>query len=280
MGTMRPSVIETVFSFLLTSGLLFFSLNIQLNGQTAYKEVGVQNGGTISGIVQLDGKISAPESFPITKNPEHCGISKPSDRLVVGKNNGVRNAIISVEGIAEGKKFAPFTRPVLDQKKCEYFPHVQVLPLGSELDIVNSDEILHNVHAYAVHDNYRTVCNIAQPIKGQKTAVKHANLSKPALIFMTCDAGHPWMSAYVFVAEHPYYTITDGEGKFEISDIPPGSYKIKMWHEGVMITSREMEKGVVKKYYYEDPYVEIKEIVVLAGKKSSVKFEFSLRKQM
>ncbi len=48
-----------------------------------------------------------------------------------------------------------------------------------------------------------------------------------------CDAGHTWMSAYIWVSKHPYYAVTDKSGKFEIADVPPGTYKLKAWHEAL-----------------------------------------------
>jgi protocatechuate 3,4-dioxygenase beta subunit len=83
------------------------------------------------------------------------------------------------------------------------------------------------------------------------------------------------MTAYILFAEHPYYAITDSEGKYEIEDIPPGTYKVKMWHEGFQVTGTEMEKGTVKKYYFEEPYEILKTVVVPERASVTANFEFS-----
>lgn len=245
--------------------------------QSSYRVIEVMDGGTIRGIVTLDGTSPTVAQLPITKDNKSCGKKKQSPRLVIGKNKTVKNAIISIEGITQGKDFSHSNHFVLEQERCEYEPHILILPLGSNLEILNDDPILHNVHAYSDQTSSRSIFNIAQPIKGQRTTVKQNQLNTPGLIEATCDAGHPWMSGYIVVAEHPYLTLTDEAGRFELTNIPPGTYTLKMWHEGVAITNTQTENGKVKKYFYEAPYEESKEITVLPKETHTVDFEFSLR---
>jgi plastocyanin len=242
-----------------------------------YKEVDVSNGGTVRGVVRLVGNPSKARQLDITKDADYCGRRKASPRLCVGRKNGVQHAVVSLEGIEQGKMFRPGIKPVLDQRRCNYEPHVMVFPMGEQLEIVNSDPILHNVHAYDEKAESRTIFNIAQPIKGQRTLVKSTRMLKPGAVLTTCDAGHPWMSSYIVVAEHPYYAVTDADGNFTLENVPPGTYRIRMWHEGVEVTNTELENGKVKKYYYEDPYVVVKEVTVPAKGIATVDFDLSLR---
>ena len=248
-----------------------------LLAQPSYKEVDVKDGGTIRGTVRLSGDVPKVEKMEISKDNKQCGRAKPSPRLQVGKNNGVRYAIVSIEGLLEGKKMVSNTKLTLDQRKCVYEPHVMILPLGTLLEITNSDPILHNVHAYQAGATVRSVFNIAQPIKGQRTSIKPTLLNKLGLVLTTCDAGHPWMSGYIMVADHPYYAVTDENGSFLLDHVPPGIYKLKMWHEGVAITEKEMEKDKVKKYHYEEPYEMMKEVTVPPSGNVTVDFELVLR---
>src|SRR3989304_1079145 len=141
--------------------------------QAVYKEIDVKDGGTITGVVKLVGNPPSIAQFEITKDMDHCRTKKKFDRLIIGKNNGVKNAVVCIEGIAEGKQFPAQEKYTIDQRTCEYIPPVQVVPAGAQIQIVNSDNILHNVHAYADLDGQlRTVCNIAQPIKGQRTTIR------------------------------------------------------------------------------------------------------------
>jgi len=234
------------------------------------------NGGTIRGTVYLDDKASSIEKMICTKDTKHCGTAKASPRLKVGKNNGVADAIVYLDKVPEGKRM-PAESLTLNQKSCEYIPHVVVVPLGSQLEIVNSDPILHNVHAYDTTPDRKTMFNIAQPIRGQRTTIKQTKLNTPGIITATCDAGHPWMSATVMVADHPYYAVTDKNGNFVLENIPPGSYTLHMWHEGVAVTDKEMENGKVKKYYYEEPYESQKDVTVAANGDVAVGFEVKLR---
>jgi len=248
-----------------------------LLAQSSYKEIQVKDGGTIRGIVRLVGDASKAGTMEITKDDKICGRRKPSPRLTVGKNKGVQNAVVCLEEISQGKKTPGKEKFVLDQRKCEYVPHVMILPAGAQMEIVNSDPILHNVHAYDLTSESRTAFNIAQPIKGQRTPIKTTQLKAPGLMLETCDAGHPWMSAYVIVADHPYYAVTDANGKFVLSDVPPGSYKLKMWHEGVVAVRTELEHEKPKKYYFEEPYEITKEVAVPPKGDVAVDFDLAPR---
>jgi len=259
-------------SLTLVFGSLF--LFTMLNAQSSYKEIEVTGGGTINGSVRISGGASKAEKLDVTKDKTLCGSVKVSPRMVVGKSGGVRNAVVYLDGITEGKKLPPIPKVLLNQQKCEYEPHVTLVPLGTQLEIVNSDPILHNVHGYY---GTRSAFNIAQPIKGQRTTIKQTMLAKPGTIALSCDAGHPWMSGFVFVVPHPYYAITDKDGNYRIENIPPGKYILKMWHEGVAVVEKEAEKEKVSKYIFEEPYEMTKEITVTSGSAVPVDFDLVLR---
>jgi plastocyanin len=148
---------------------------------------------------------------------------------MLGKNGEVPNAVVYLEGITAGKKKALPEKVQLDQKECEYVPHVLLVPPNAEVEILNSDPMLHNVHTYKCTEPKTTIFNLAFPLKGQKVTRK---LTEAGKILSLCDAGHPWMSAHIVVAEHPYYAITNAEGIFVLDNVPPGKYTLKLWHEG------------------------------------------------
>jgi hypothetical protein len=261
----------------LVFGFVFVLSTLTALAQGTYKEVEVKDGGTITGVVKFVGASPSLAQFDVTKNPEQCGHKKQFDRLILGKNNGIRNAVICLEGITEGKRFPTNIKYTINQKNCEYVPHVQVVPIGGQLQIVNSDNILHNVHAYTFDKELRTVCNIAQPIKGQSTTLKQTQVDKAGVILLTCDAGHPWMTGSLILCEHPYYVVTDNQGRFTMTDVPPGTYKIKMWHEGFRIVGTETENGKIKRYNFEDPYEVVKEVTLSEKGKTDVSFELASR---
>jgi len=192
----------------------------------AYEAVDVSGGGRVEGRVTFSGAKPKAEPRPITKDNATCGHGpKPSEQVLLGAGGALRNAVVTIEGIRRGKKPAA-APPVLDQKKCDYIPHVQAVVSGATLDILNSDDILHNVHGYL--DGKETLFNLAMPLKGQKI---QKQLTKPGLVSLQCDAGHTWMSAYIVVVENPYFAVTGADGRFALDDVPPGTYKLKAWHE-------------------------------------------------
>jgi len=269
---------KSILPIPLLLGLVSTLMVESLYAQTGYKEIDVKNGGSISGIVRLGGSKYQAEEMEMTKDQPSCGKRKASPRLELGKNNSVKNAVVYLEGITAGKKLDSSGTIIVNQEGCVYTPHISIVPQGAQLVITNSDAILHNVHAYDDLRSRQTAFNIAQPIRGQRTVVKQAALAKCGeQISLTCDAGHPWMSGFVFSTSHPYYAITDGDGHFQLDGIPPGTYKLVMWHEGVGVTHKEMDEQKVKKYVYEEPYIVAKDAQVPASGKSTVDFELRLR---
>src|SRR5437764_717248 len=74
------------------------------------------------------------------------------------------------------------------------------------------------------------------------TVTYTGQLPQRAKVPITCDL-HSWMKSWVVVAEHPYYAVTDAAGAFRIAAVPPGKYRLRMWHEVLGDVSREVEVG-------------------------------------
>jgi Polysaccharide lyase family 4, domain II len=244
--------------------------------QLAYKQIHVTNGGSIEGTVVLQ-KTTGIDPVRVTKDQAICGMNKTLQALVLGRKNGVQNAVVFLDGVRQGKEWNAGKTPVLDQHQCEYVPHVVILPSGSALEIVNDDPILHNVHLYTFGSVDQTLCNIAQPVKGQRTLIDQMRTVKARILEATCDAGHPWMNAYIFRADNPYAVVTDRDGKFKLENVPPGDYKLTVWHEGVKVIKTLVDGGIVTKYFYEAPYSLTKEVMVKPGNATRADFEFALR---
>jgi len=231
--------------------------------------------GTIRGVVRLMGKAPAPATEPIKADQATCGSSVSLPRITLGKDNGVKDTFVFLDGVSavEDSQTPPPASVLMDQKNCQYVPHAMTVPVGTELEITNSDTILHNVNGKIIAtEGLLPKFNIAQPIKGQKN--KTPALDKPGIVTLSCEAGHPWMNAFVLVADHPYVAVTKGDGEFVISNVPVGSYRIKMWHEGVTLKSNNK---ALQRYEYEDPYETTKDVVVTANGEAVVNFDLSLR---
>ena len=188
--------------------------------------------GTITGVVRFVGEPPKLEKVPVTSDTARCGKERVPKALIIGANKGVQYAVISLTGIRSmpGK---PPKRPELDQVDCEFVPRVVIIPVGSTLTVFNSDDFLHTFHTSSTRNR---PLNRAQP--GIRKILTE-RFRYPETIAVTCSR-HPWMRAWIVVAEHPYYAVTDDTGSFTIGDVPAGSYQLKVWHETLGETARDV----------------------------------------
>jgi len=200
---------------------------------------GAQGGGTIEADVKYNG---APvvEKLKVNKDTEKCGTEALIEKVVVGGNKGLANAVVSVPGA----KGATKAKAVLDQHGCKFVPHVVVMQPG-ELEIKNSDDILHNIHTYSTAN---PSINKAQP-KFKKTMTE--KLEKPEFVKVTCDV-HSWMLGWVAVVPG-LAAVTDKDGMTKIENVPAGKQKIEVWHEtlGKQEKDVEVKAGQVTKVSFE-----------------------------
>jgi hypothetical protein len=182
------------------------------------------DGSAVAGVVKFKGK--APAKTQVNKGaPATCGTDPVYDEtVVVDDKGGLANTVVYLDGAP--KTAAPTKDVVLDQKGCHYLPHVQAGTVGSKLDITNSDQALHTAHAYGKNDV--SLYNVATPSAGSKATQK---LDQLGPTHFKCDAGHTWMSAWIYTFDHPYFAVTDANGKFSIANVPAGTYTVKAWHE-------------------------------------------------
>lgn len=182
--------------------------------------------GTLQGRVVLDGAAPKPKKLIVVKDVAVCGkVNHLDDRIVVGEGGGLRNAVVTVKGVKNGRSLASMGREfVLDQRSCAYTPHVLLLPVGAKLKILNSDGVMHNVHTFSTLNK---PFNIAQPKTNKKI---EKSFSVPERIPVRCDV-HGWMSSWIVVVDDAYSAVTDDAGRFSIDGIPPGKYEAVCWQE-------------------------------------------------
>ncbi|MBI3785310.1 MAG: hypothetical protein HY270_18110 [Deltaproteobacteria bacterium] len=194
----------------------------------AYEGGAVSDGGTISGTVKFQGAPPARKELEVTKDKEVCGKTQKMSRdLVVSSGGGLQYAVVSITNIQKGKADNGAV-VVLDQNGCEYQPHIIVVPVGKPFEIKNSDGINHNIHAFG---KANTEWNKATPgffTKQNKTL--QMTFDKPEYVRVGCDV-HSWMTGWFVVKDNPYYEVTDENGSYKMTDVPPGEYEVKVWHE-------------------------------------------------
>jgi len=182
----------------------------------------------ISGTVKFDGEAPEPAQIDMSAVKE-CAAQHPDgafDESLVVADGKLANVVVSVKADnLQGE--VPKEAATLDQKGCQYHPHVVAVMVGQSLLVKNDDNFLHNVHALSI-DN--PAFNFGQPTKdlnGRKVdPMKTAERFK-----VKCDV-HPWMGAQVAVFEHPYFAVSKEDGTFKIpGNLPDGEYTLVAWHE-------------------------------------------------
>ena len=197
--------------------------------QSSYQVISVQDGGTIKGNVKWVGAVPHLYVSDINKDPQ---IRDPLgqkhrdlERLEVSPNGGVANTVVYLRNISAGKAMdLPVPRRFLNQKNCRYEPHILLVPANGTLTVKSSDPILHTVHMSGSADYNLPFVSAGQEISRP--------MNREGVVDLRCNAGHVWMNAEMMVAANPYYAVTDAEGNFELTDVPPGHYELVAWHEG------------------------------------------------
>jgi plastocyanin len=183
--------------------------------------------GTLTGVVKFEGAPPAPSKIQM-EGDDFCAKANPNatSETVVINGDKLQNVIVYVkEGPVTKFSFDPSTNPtVLDQKNCQYTPHVVSLQARQQLKITTSDDTTHNVHPTPKNNKE---WNKSQPPKGEPIVETFA---RSEVIPVKCNQ-HPWMKAFIGVFNHPFHAVTDKDGKYEIKGLPAGEYTIEFWHE-------------------------------------------------
>jgi plastocyanin len=204
------------------------------------QRVDAATAGEIAGVVSFEG--TAPKNEPIKMNADPVCVKENKDaqfqetyEVTDGK---LANVFVYVkDGLGNYVYDPPSGMATIDQKACRYHPHVFGVRVGQQIEILNSDPTLHNIHALPKGN---AEFNTGQPIQGMKTT--HTFNAKEVMVPFKCDV-HGWMNAYVGVLDHPYFTVSDKDGKFSIKQLPPGSYTIEAWHEKLGAQEQKVTVG-------------------------------------
>ena len=186
---------------------------------------------TVAGTVTYDGP--KPKSIPTinmaadpTCASKHPGGTVPTDTVELGPNNELGNVFVYVsQGLPDAQWSPPSTPVTIDQNGCLYHPHVVGVMTGQKLVFLNSDGLLHNVHALPqVNQEF----NIAMP--AERKEAEHQFDQAEGMFHVKCDV-HPWMTAYVGVQKNPFFAVSGTDGKFSIANLPAGTYTLEAWYE-------------------------------------------------
>lgn len=234
----------------------------------AYEEITVSGGGTITGVVTLDGVVPKPKGYNLMTLPDPFYCGRISDgqgwRILqpfqVGEAGAFRDLVVYLEGVEKGKPFDPAGVPQIEAKDCLFLPFTTVVRNDQSVSVVNMDPVMHDVQAYETsHLGARVLFNVPLPMNPQhprnfkdKTDAglyhKHmagaptkqfVNLTKGRRIFVMQCGFHAYMESWGVAVDNPYYSKTDDNGSFTLADVPPGTYKLVVWHPYVRTTNEQ-----------------------------------------
>lgn len=196
--------------------------------------------GTISGRVLFEG---TPPPNPVQRlsGDPACTREHPDGYMhenYVVRDGGLDNVFVHVKDGLGNYHFDVPAEPVkLDQKGCRYTPHVLGVRVGQPIEITNSDETMHNVHALP---DVNGEVNFGQHKKGMTNL--QVFTAPEVMVRVRCDL-HGWMQAYIGVVEHPFFAVTTDGGRFELKGLPPGTYTIEAWHERAGTKTQQVTIG-------------------------------------
>ncbi len=226
-----------------------------LPGAMAYQEIPVVGGGTLTGKVTLKGGKPVPRGFNLVTFPDpvYCGrISNGHGfrllkEFAIAKDHGVQDVVVMITGVAKGKPFK-FKAPRIEAIDCRFNPFVTVVRDQDKVEIVNMDPVMHDIQAYETSNlGPRVLFNVPLPMNPHhpreaavdanyhkhmvgEPSVQMIHMTKGRRIFVMQCGFHAYMESWGLAVDNPYYTSTDQSGRFEVSDIPPGTYKMVVWH--------------------------------------------------
>jgi hypothetical protein len=244
---------KTKFFYLTLAAMLAIAItgcgkkeNTETNEQpvansTAKKVVDTSTVGSVTGSVTLDGKPVPAKPINMSAEP-YCQKAHPTPvvppEVVVNDKGDLANVVVYVkDGLSDYSFDTPKEPVVLNQQGCMYDPHIIALMTGQTFEVKNDDQTTHNIHPMP-KDNREW--NKSQPPGA--TPIDETFGRAEVAIPVKCNV-HPWMKSYIFVFKNPYYAVTSKDGKFELKDLPPGTYTIEAWHEKYGVSDQTVTIG-------------------------------------
>lgn len=161
-----------------------------------------------------------------------------SQPAVTGEQGQLANVVVFLKEGLSKYQFKTSREPaVLVQKNCMYVPDVVALMTNQPFEVVNDDSTMHNVHPLPKNNRQWST---SQPVGSM---VLKSSFARPEFAMpMLCNV-HPWMRAFVFVFDNPYFAVTSKTGRFELRNVPSGTYTVEAWHEYFGTRDRTVRVG-------------------------------------
>ncbi len=202
----------------------------------AYDEIAVQDGGTVTGTVQFEGEVPEPARFELRRSPDrgYCGALSDGSgyrflrEVAVGPGRGLKDVVITIDGVEKGKAF-DLVETKLEANICQFVPFVSVMRDRHMLSVTNIDSVAHDLQIYERDQDHIFIMFHRPALTKAGTRDLIRMTGGRRAVIMQCGM-HPYMQGHGVAVDNPYYAVTNLDGTFTISDLPPGSYRLRAWH--------------------------------------------------
>ena len=192
--------------------------------KTASAPIDPATAATVSGTVTFGGTAPKPQKIDMSQDAGCKGNNMAE--TIVADSGKLANVFVYVkDGLGDRTFDVPKESVTLDQKGCQYHPHVLGVMAGQNIEIKNDDPTTHNIHP-TPKDNREW--NESQPPNA--SALEKSFAREEIMLPVKCNQ-HPWMKMYMNVVKSPFYAVTGADGKFEIKGLPPGDYTLAFVQE-------------------------------------------------
>lgn len=207
------------------------------SAQGDYSTIAIASPGSVSGTITIGGDIPADSLVHPTSDVTTCG-TELTDATIEHSGPLLAGAVVWLDGVRAGKPLPLVRRYDVINEGCLIVPRVQAVIVGGTLNIRSLDPVTHRTRLVRQGET-KPVALVTETDEGQVVPLDHA-LEVPGQIEVRCDQ-HPWTRGYIAVFDHPYFAVTSDNGRFTFDSVPPGKYTLKVWHERLGTTSREVE---------------------------------------
>jgi plastocyanin len=171
----------------------------------------------------IHGRVEVRQAPPAARRPDVAalGAAPPS-----ADTESVRSVVYLETAPRGAFEHAEQRRIVLDQRNETFVPHVLAITTGTTVEFPNSDQIFHNVFSLSKTARF----DLGRYAAGRSKSVR---FDRPGIVRVFCDI-HSHMNAFILVFSHTFFALTDPDGRYRLDNVPPGSYSVIAWHEGIL----------------------------------------------
>lgn len=207
-----------------------------LGSASGYRPTTTSGNGSIGGIITLQSAL--PDStVAVTRDARVCGDSASvTETRTNGGGMSLANVLVWVDGIESGKSLSSSRRETLVIENCRFVPRLMAVNVGTTINVLSRDRLAHTSRFY--RENAGEPVDVISTVDAGQVVPSEKIASKPGIVEAR-HAQHPWTRGYIAVFDHPYHAMTDARGEFTIDSLAPGTYTVKVWHEGMASPSEQ-----------------------------------------